>query len=241
MTRAIAVKSIARQWRTHVCAIIEISLGQGIAQKRALLPHATMAQQWRKPSLARIPTHPLCAASALPSATLGGAPLNVWGMTSGRLGPAVVLVCRRRWGDRGGPAAGRLHSRAWAAARYPSVTLTQDRCWQGIDNARMSKRGHMINGHGGANAGVSPRFAWPRAPRHHPPAAAGSSPSPRLRSRACQTSPTFLRRRDVRYERCIETTMVGGPCAMLSARVLVEGGPALFPQCPGTIQITSRH
>lgn len=73
MNRAIASKSMAQQWRTSGCAVVEISLGLGMAQKRAPLPIAGTAQQWRKPSLARIPPHPLCATSALPSATLGGA------------------------------------------------------------------------------------------------------------------------------------------------------------------------
>lgn len=75
MTCSIASKSIAHQWSGKVCSVIDFSLGQGIAQKRALLPVAGTAHQWRNHRLARTPSYPLCAASALPSATLGGAPL----------------------------------------------------------------------------------------------------------------------------------------------------------------------
>ncbi|MEH2485425.1 hypothetical protein V1280_001364 [Bradyrhizobium sp. AZCC 2230] len=76
MSRAIAPKSMAHQWRTKICAVVEFSLGQGMAQNRAPLPLYAVAHQWRKPSLARIPPNPLCATSALPSATLVGAPLD---------------------------------------------------------------------------------------------------------------------------------------------------------------------
>lgn len=73
MIRAIGQSSMAHRWRRKICAVIEISLGEGMAQKSAPLAHAAVAHRWRNLLRARIPFHPLCAIGALPSATLEGA------------------------------------------------------------------------------------------------------------------------------------------------------------------------
>jgi hypothetical protein len=61
-----------------------------MAQNRAPLPHAALEQQWRK----RLMLHPLCASSALPSATLAGARSHQWRTPRQHL-PAITDVMQR--------------------------------------------------------------------------------------------------------------------------------------------------
>jgi hypothetical protein len=66
---------MALQWSSFICAIIENSLGQVMAQNSAPLHHTALAQQWSN-GLARVAQNIRYAPPALtPSATLGSAAL----------------------------------------------------------------------------------------------------------------------------------------------------------------------
>jgi len=59
MTCAITPKSMARQWRKSVCAIIENSLGLVMAQSAPSLPCPPMAHQWRTNGATKPRAHPV--------------------------------------------------------------------------------------------------------------------------------------------------------------------------------------